>query len=85
MPTPIDKADALGSGKRVPEDLRWPIDPKTFAYGGFGIPEEVLSAPLDDEDKLAILRDWERQLKLLGTTKSVLFSLEVRTAIAELS
>jgi hypothetical protein len=80
----IDKAAHSGTAGEVPEDLRRTIDPETFAYGDYGIPEELLATPLTDDDKRAILHDWERQLKLHGTDKSVLFSLGVRSAVGEL-
>ena len=84
MPMSIDKADSFGTAEDVPEHLRRTIDEDTFAYGEYGIPEELLAASFADEDKRAILHDWERQLKLHGTTKSTLFSLDVRYAIGEL-
>jgi hypothetical protein len=80
----IDKANDFGTAEDVPEDRRRTIDPETFAYGEFGISDELLAAPIPSEEKRAMLHDWERQLKMLGTTKSTVFSLDVRYAIGEI-
>lgn len=84
MPMSIDKANDFGTAEDVPESRRRTIDPDTFAYGDYDIPEELLASTIPDDHKRAILHDWERQLKMLGTTKATLFSLDVRYAVAEL-
>jgi hypothetical protein len=84
MSMSTDETRDSGAAEDLPEHLRRTVDPGTFAYGPYGIPEELLAACLPPGRKRAILRDWERQLKVLGTTKAVLFSLDVRSARGEL-